>query len=143
MKLFQDLWIFLLNVAIVLIVLMFVYWTFEKDPYQITNIAQPKPVLKSGDRLEYAREICSTKDNIEAYGFISVMDENNFSWPLYQGLYPPQTSGCRVIGLSRFIPSNLPNGHYRYNMVLLYKKNAIRSVKKILEPVEFEVRNGE
>ena len=138
----SDFWHSGLHILLVFIAALSAYWYYEDDVYEFRYVEQEYQVIESGSFLSIKRDVCPAKGNVEMYVWRFAVDEEGIQYLISHSPYPPVYT-CGEIKLNRFIPSHIPEGKYKYIVVATYQINPMIKATKILQPVEFEVRNGE
>lgn len=139
----SDFWHSGLHLLLVFIIALSTYWYYEDDAYIFLDVIQDKQTVKSGSFLRIERNICPTKENVEVYVWRFIVDkEDGTQYLVSHSPYPPVYT-CGDLHLKKFVPSYIPDGEYQYVVVATYNINPMIKATKILQPVDFEVRNGE
>lgn len=138
----SDFWHSGLHLLLVFIIILSAYWYYEDDVYKFEHVEQEKQVIKAGEFLTIKRNVCPTKANVGMHVWRFIVDKDGRQYYVSDSDYPPAYT-CGEIVLRRFIPEHIPDGSYRYFVVATYRINPMIKATKVLQPIKFEVRNGE
>lgn len=113
------------------------YWYFEKPIYQEITSNKDLGQIESGKSILMSRYVCSNKQLTMSAKRIFVR-EDGLTFPVQS--INLDSGLCGDVNFPVYIPVYLPNGNYKYIMILNYDLNPLKRVTQTLTPVKFEVK---
>lgn len=135
-------WEILLYALLASVISVTAYWYAEEDSYVFATTPQDVQVIERGGILSFERYVCPKKRDVKVDVSSYVVFEDGYSIRI-GGYKHPAIEKCAPIGVKKLIPYYIGEGKYSLSIVLEYDINPLKSVTRVLMPIEFEVKNGD
>lgn len=135
--LFQT-WEITLYVILVAVVCVNAYWYYEEDSYIFGTTPIPPQTINRGGIVSFERYACPRKADVKVEVMSQIRFEDGYLLRIGGYTHPP-IKECGTIGVKKFIPYHIEAGNYEFVVTLEYQINPLKSMTKVLTPIEFTV----